>query len=111
MRIFTKKEILKNFWDRFDRDNDKTEPDPERDWFIICSFFLLAGIFSIFFYRNIFGLKEAFVAYDETSATSTEISVRELSLENLNKTLKPWTEKEQNYEDILERGSNFDFLR
>jgi len=106
-----KKDILRYFLEYFDFDKDKLEPNPERDWVIVCSIFLLAVVFAIFFYKNIFGLKEAFVSYDEAVATSSEISVRELSLENLNKTLKPWIEKEKNYEKLLERGPNFDFLR
>jgi len=111
MRIFRKKETIRRVLRYFDYDKDKLEPNPERDWVLICSSFLLAGFFAIFFYKNIFGLKEAFIDYGMSSATSTEISVIELSGENLNKTLKPWIEKDKKFEELLEIEPNFDFLK
>ena len=104
------KKITGYFRDIFDKDREKIEPDPERDWILIVSSFLLGFVLILFFFRYFFVDN----GRDLTQGIVTgapDLLVEDISKAKLEKLMGPWKEKEAKFGDYFTNRPSFDFLK
>lgn len=94
----------------FDRDIEKDEPKPRTDWAVIMSiFFILASCFMAYYY---FKFLPTVVVNDIIVDTEgNEIKIENIAKGKLEKTLKPWIERETKFSEYYKERPSFDFLR
>lgn len=93
----------------FDHDIEKNDPKPRKDWVLIVSvFFILVFCFTVFYYIKFLSIINA----DEMVGVleGDEIKIENISKSNLEKTLKPWIDREIKFSEYLEERPSFDFL-
>ena len=110
MKIFGK--ILQNLIKFRDRDKEKIEFHPKRDWLVLVIFFILLSLSLTLFYRSLF-VSDYSAPLNEQALTgnSQELSLENISSNRLNSILRKWEEKKGKFENLMISRPSFDFLK
>jgi hypothetical protein len=102
--------IKGKFKSLFDRDAEKIEISPERDWAVVLVIFLLCSLSLMFFFRYLFLPIDA-VFSSVVIKEDAELSLGNISKSKLEKTLAPWVQREKKFSEYFSNRPTFDFLK
>ena len=97
----------------FDKDAEKKEIYPERDWFYIITIFIVFSFaLTIFYYYK---LGKDVILQDNIAVSQNvlipELSIEKIKKENFKKMIAVWEAKQKKFNDYILTPPNFDSLR
>lgn len=95
-----------------DRDVEKIDFHPKRDWAIILFFFSVLFIILMLFFRYLFVFDHSgSLVGGQKLGEQKELSLENISKQRMNTLLRKWEEKRKKFESELLERPTFDFLQ